>query len=118
MAQAISLQSLAKDMNWDLKIRLHSDATAAIGISKRRGLGKIRHLNTADLWVQEKVRTEAVDLVKILGTENPADLFTKYLDKAAINKALKTLNLEFKDGRSAAAPQTMGLKPTESKAAN
>ena len=56
MAQAIGLQSLAADMNWTLMPRVYSDATAAFGISKRRGLGKIRHLHCADLWVQEKTR--------------------------------------------------------------
>ena len=29
---------------------LRSDATAAIGITQRKGLGKVRHLATADLW--------------------------------------------------------------------
>ena len=53
VAQALGLQSLARDMDWSLDIRVHSDATAAIGIAKRRGLGKVRHLHTSDLWVQE-----------------------------------------------------------------
>ena len=115
MAQAIGLQSLARDMDWTLIPRVHSDATAAIGISKRRGLGKIRHLHCADLWVQEKVRTEAVLLEKILGSENPADMFTKYLDRGALDKAIARLNLEFSAGRADAAPETMGLqKPKQS----
>ena len=49
MAQAIGLQSMCRDSGMELKIRIHSDATAAIGIAKRRGLGRIRHLHTADL---------------------------------------------------------------------
>ena len=109
MAQALGMQALAADMGWSLKPRVHSDATAAIGISKRRGLGKIRHLHTCDLWVQEQTRTERVLLEKILGTENPADIFTKYLDHATMAKALKTMNCEFRDGRAKAAPDTMGL---------
>ena len=55
MAQALGLQSICRDLGMDLKLRVHSDATAAIGIAKRRGLGRIRHLHTADLWVQEKI---------------------------------------------------------------
>ena len=110
MAQALGMQALAADMGWSLKPRVHSDATAAIGISKRRGLGKIRHLHTCDLGVQEQTRTERVLLEKILGTENPADIFTKYLDHATMAKALKTMNCEFRDGRAKAAPDTMGLK--------
>ena len=57
MAQSLGLQSILRDLGMDLKIRVHSDATAAIGIAKRRGLGRIRHLQTADLWVQENIRS-------------------------------------------------------------
>ena len=57
MAMALGIKSLAQDMNWSFKLRVHSDATAAIGIAKRRGLGKIKRLHTTDLWVQEKTRT-------------------------------------------------------------
>ena len=109
MAQALGIQSLAADMGWTLHPRVHSDATAAIGISKRRGLGKIRHLHTADLWVQEKVRAGAVTLLKILGTENPADAFTKYLDKSSMEKAVAAMNCDYRTGRAKLAPDTMGL---------
>ena len=50
------MQSLARDMNWNLKPNVHSDATAANGIAKRRGLDKVRHLHTSDLWIQDRVR--------------------------------------------------------------
>ena len=113
MAQALGIQSLAADMGWSLKPRVFSDATAAIGISKRRGLGKIRHLHTADLWVQEQIRSERVILEKVLGADNPADIFTKYLDHTIMAKALKKMNCEFRTGRAKAAPDTMGLKVSE-----
>ena len=112
MAQGLGIQSLCADMLWPLKVRVHSDATAAIGISKRRGLGKIRHLHTADLWVQERTRNGDVELLKVLGTENPADAFTKYLDKGAMEAALKRMNLEFRDGRAVGAPVISAQPPT------
>ena len=113
IAQALGLQSLARDMNWELKLRVHSDATAAIGITKRRGLGKVRHLHTSDLWVQERVRNGDVELLKVLGTENPADLFTKYLDATAMDAALKKMGVVFMTGRPDCAPAAMGI-PTQS----
>ena len=109
MAQALGLQSLAADMGWVLKPRVFSDVTAAIGISRRRGLGKLRHLHTCDLWVQEQTRSERVILEKVLGSENPADIFTKYLDKITMDKALMKMNCHFRQGRAKAAPDTMGL---------
>ena len=82
----------------------------AIGISRRRGLGKVRHLNTADLRVQDKVKVGHVDLEKVLGTENPGDAFTKYLDRTLLEKAIAKLKVEFREGRPESAPTTMGLK--------
>ena len=103
MAQALGVQALAMDMGWVLQPRVYSDATAAIGISKRRGLGKIRHLHTCDLWVQEQTRSERVLLEKVLGTENPADIFTTYVDHAAMERALARMNCEFREGRAKSA---------------
>ena len=107
-AQTLGLQSVCKDLGMDLKIRIHSDATAAIGIAKRRGLGRIRHLATTDLWIQEKIRDGKMELVKILGTENPGDIFTKYVDKTTMEAALAKSGMVFQEGRSPIAPAIMG----------
>ena len=108
-AQAIGIQSLCTDMGWHLKVRVHSDATAAIGIARRKGLGKVRHLDVTDLWIQDKKRSKQVLLSKILGTENPADVLTKYVDRATMIKAMTTANLVQLQGRPACAPQAMGV---------
>jgi hypothetical protein len=107
-AQALGLQSLLKDLGWTVKIRVHSDATAAIGICRRKGLGKVRHLATTDLWIQDKVRSRTLELVKILGTENPADVLTKYVNRQVMDKALDTMGLRKLSGRPACAPVAMG----------
>ena len=105
MQQAIGFQSMCNDLGWKKPVCVHSDATAAIGIARRRGLGKLRHLDVEDLWIQEAVRTNKVELAKVLGTENPADLFTKYLESPPkIEYALKKMGLRREDGRAASAP--------------
>ena len=86
MAQALGIQFLAADTGWKPKPRVHSDGTATIGISRRQGLRKIRHLHCAELWVQEKVRSGDIGLLKILGTRHPADAWTKYLDRACMER--------------------------------
>ena len=98
------MQSLCKDLGWNYKLRVHSDASAAIGIARRRGLGKIRHLDVEDLWVQSKVRDKVVDLVKVAGVDNPADILTKYVDRSILEKMLQKLGMKRLEGRSAAAP--------------
>ena len=108
MAQALGIQSLMNDMGWKLPVTVHSDATAAIGIARRKGLGKIRHLDVTDLWIQAKVRSKAVGLQTVLGADNPEYMFTKYVERAIPNKALQAMNLVSTDGRPACAPTAMG----------
>ena len=107
-AQALGLQSLLLDLGWKLKIRVHSDATAAIGICRRKGIGKIRHLATTDLWIQDKVRSKVIELRKVLGVDNPADVLTKYVNRQTMEKALQAMGLVVMHGRPASAPVAMG----------
>ena len=107
-AQALGIQSLLKDAGWKIDVHLHSDATAAIGIARRKGLGKIRHLDCTDLWIQDKIRSKKMKLSKVLGTDNMADVLTKYVDKKTMDAALARMNLIRKSGRPACAPVALG----------
>jgi len=77
VVEGLGLQSVLRDFGVHLIIRIRSDATAAIGMCRRLGLGRVRRLATADLWVQQRVRSGEVTLGKLPGTENPADALTK-----------------------------------------
>ena len=98
-----------KDAGWAVDVHLHSDATAAIGIARRKGLGKICHLDTTDLWIQEKKRSKKMQLSKVLGTDNMADVMTKYVEKKTMDAALAKINIVRRDGRPASAPIAMGV---------
>ena len=69
-------QFLMGDLGVDVRVRVWTDSSAAIGICGRSGLGKLRHVQTHTLWVQERVRTGAIELRKVHGDVSPADLFT------------------------------------------
>ena len=107
-SQALGMQSILRDMGWNLPIELFSDATAAIGIARRKGLGKIRHLDVSDLWIQDKIRTKALTLHKVLGTKNMADVLTKYVERKIMEAAISRMNLEKLEGRPECAPMAMG----------
>ena len=107
-AHALGIQSLMKDAGWDIHVHMHSDATAAIGIARRKGLGKIRHLDCTDLWIQDKIRSKNMKLSKVLGTDNMADVLTKYVGKKTMDSAIARMNLIRKSGRPACAPVAMG----------
>ena len=104
-AQTLGLRTVAKDLGWDLTASLHSDATAAIGIARRRGVGKIRHLDTADLWIQERIRAKELEVNKVLGADNPGDALTKYVERALVEKHMSRIGLFPEEGRAASAPK-------------
>ena len=49
-----------------------------------------------------------MELVKIAGTENPGDIFTKYVNKTTMEAALAKMGMVFQEGRSPIAPAIMG----------
>ena len=86
-------------------IVIMTDAAAAIGIVRRRGLGKVRHLDVTDLWIQEKVRTKEIQVEKAPGADNYADAITKNLARPVMVKHLSGMGLFPEEGRAACAPK-------------
>ena len=78
-AEGLGLRAVLEDFGVRVKVHVKSDATAAIGMVHRLGLGRVRHLAVGDLWVQERVRTGDIRVSKWPGSHNPADQQTKYL---------------------------------------
>ena len=65
----------------------------------------MRHFNTHTLWIQQAVRCRRVDLRKIDGKVNPADLLTKHsLSRARMAMLVELFGCRFLKGRAASAP--------------
>ena len=56
-------------------------------------MGKVRHIETKYLWVQDLVKDGRLKLLKVKGTENPADIGTKHLSIAEVEKKLIEIGL-------------------------
>ena len=103
--EGIGLQSLAWDLGLDYPLQLYADSSAAIGICRRSGVGRVRHLAVGQLWVQERLRAGHFTLFKVCGAANPADLLTKHLSGPAISTHLATLHCQHEQGRPTSAPE-------------
>ena len=95
---SLGTRSLAADLGLRVTPRLHMDSTAALGIYGRRGIGKIRHLHTPLLWVQERRAAKELETQKVPGERNPADLGTKELSFTVMQKHLERCGFRFADG--------------------
>ena len=103
-SSALGFQSMLRDLGIHASITLYTDSSAARGIIHRAGLGKLRHLETGYLWLQSAVKGKKLQVRKVLGTENPADLLTKHLAAADMWKNLERLHMSPEDGRTKAVP--------------
>jgi len=103
----LGFQSLLADLGVDLPLRVWTDSSAAVGICARQGLGKLRHLATHLLWIQQAVRSRRFELRKVAGEQNPADLFTKHMvTREKLAGLVKMLGCQYRGGRAESAPMT------------
>ena len=111
-AQALGFITLMADMGVQVKATVHTDASAAIGIARRAGLGKLRHLNVRYLWLQHELQSIELTLHKVHGLENPADLVTKHLNQHLARKHMEILDMRTEGGRAANAPTLSSIAST------
>ena len=96
-AETLGGRSLWQDLGEHMSGRVMGDASAALGIISRQGIGKLRHLNTNYLWVQEQAMTGNIAFDKVSGHSNAADLFTKPLAEEDIRKFTEKMSGKFVD---------------------
>ena len=92
--RGIGIRSMLKDFQIseasNRHVEVKEDSSAAKGIASRRGLGKLKHVDIKELWIQEKVLDGDLKITKVPGTTNLADALTKYCDVQVINHHIKS----------------------------
>ena len=69
----------------DARLGLCSEASVE-HILHRQGIGKLKHIGVAYLWVQDEIRSQRLRVHSVRNEENVADLGTKPLSKTLIAK--------------------------------
>ena len=78
-----------EDLGVTMRVRTSTDSTAASGMANRRGLGKLRHIEVNQLWLQGKVDNKEVEIRKVKGEDNLADALTKHVDQAGTGQHMR-----------------------------
>ena len=65
--ESLGYQALLRDVGVEMPIRVWTDSTATMGICGRQGLGKLRHVDTQCLRIQQRVRDGSIELRKVKG---------------------------------------------------
>ena len=107
-AQAIGVRSMLEDIGIKKTIVVRTDASAAKGIASRKGMGRVRHIEVNQLWLQDKVASGEIKVVKIGTANNAADNLTKYLGKEGIENHLSMSGSWIEKGRHGLMPALAG----------
>ena len=73
-----------------------------MGLVNRRGLGKAKHVDVQNLWIQEASKSGRFVTKKVGTSVNPADLMTKALPKPKIVELMNLVGYEFVKGETGA----------------
>jgi hypothetical protein len=91
----MGVKSLLQDLGVKVTIKLHVDSSSAKSMMSRLGIGRVRHLETRMLWIQQLVRDGAICVKWIKGVDNPADVLTKPKCCSDVSRLTVVIGLRF-----------------------
>ena len=108
-SHSLGIQAVVGDMGITLGINISTDSSAAKGIASRRGLGKMRHIEVNQLWLQDKIAEGIVTLIKILGSGNQADILTKHVSAPILANHIQHLGFRISVDRHHIMPSMSSM---------
>ena len=111
-SHGLGIKSMLADLGVEGKrLRVKTDASVAKSLAARRGLGGIRHIEVNQLWLQEKVNNGTIEVEKVKGETNRADVLTKFKDGESLKQQLTWTSQVLTFGRHTIAPKLSNLDP-------
>ena len=74
--EGLLLQNLMREIGEEKELLLRGDSSASHGTLQRLGSGRVKHLQTRQLWLQERVYSGALTIQKVPRQKNWADALT------------------------------------------
>ena len=93
-AEGLGLVALMRDLGWRPSLTVWLDSSAAKSMASRMGLGRLRHVEVKELWLQQAVRSKRLELRTVRGAVNPADWLTKPHSLPSIRAAMAWWGIE------------------------
>ena len=75
---------------------------------QRQGTGKVRHIDVGMLWIQQHQKDGEIQVEKVDGRLNPADMFTKHVPAEIMRKHMDSIGFESREGRAETSVELVG----------
>ena len=93
LSEGLGLVGLCSDALLPASLVLLTDSNAGRQICNRTGTGRVKHLDARCLLIQLLLRQRQVEIRRVPGIENPADILTKNVSSAVIDRLRSKLHL-------------------------
>ena len=107
-ATGMGIQALLHDWNVNMELRVLTDSSSAKAFASRRGLGRMKHIQTRFLWIQERLALKHFVLDKVGTLLNRADVLTKQLSAKDMHRHLTAIGHIMTGGRAKTAKRMIG----------
>ena len=104
-AIGLGARSMLSDFGMCADVVVRTDSSSGLSVG-RGGLGRLQHVQTRYLWVQQRVQQGDLRLKKEPGDTNVSDAHTKPLDEKRMTNLLTKKGYAFRGGRTALAPES------------
>lgn len=111
-AEGLGTIAVLSDLGWRMRGDIWGDASAALGVINRRGLGKTRHIDTGHLRIQEVAATDRFKAKNVLGKDNPVDLYTKSTDERTNQHHIETPSIQIQRRQSRGNTAITHIEPS------
>ena len=91
--ELLGIRALAHDMGISLECNLQIDAKATVGMIRRKGAGRNRHIEVRHYWIQDVIRKGLISLERVQSYYNVADILTKYVAPHVMERHLKRMRI-------------------------
>ena len=88
-------------------MKVWSDSSSARQLCKKRGPGRVRHLDLRTLFLQDLVENKQLRVGPISGGRNPSDVLTKILGEAGLLKHFPVIGLKELPGENISFSRTV-----------
>ena len=90
--ECMCIMSMLRDFVKTCNGVMLGDASAALGVIRRQGVGRMKHIDVNMRWVRQKAAERTLDFQKFPGASNPADRVTKFVSKERIDYYMGLMN--------------------------
>ena len=76
--EGLAATIMTAELGHTTKLCMRTDASAAVGVIRRQGAGRVKHLQIKQQWLQEKAHGDEIKFMKIPRAVNFSDLLTHH----------------------------------------